>query len=333
MKKTAAGIFLLIIMCVMTVSGLKVHASTSSTWIVDAQGDGAFSSIQAALNHVNSGDTVYVKSGIYFEHVTISKTVSLIGENRETTTIDAEGKDPGSIIVVAASNVKIAGFTIQNSREGGNAICIDGFNQSTVSDNVVATKNGDGIRVLRSFGNVISDNLVTNNSYTSVGFDWTFDNSFFNNTITNNRIGIGASYDAYRNVFHNNTIVGNNHGILVAMHDSKFFHNIIANSTVQAFVYFNLTNKWDNGYPSGGNYWSDYDKAGLMDEDIGERPYVINDYNKDDYPILNVAYLERLVSSTSSSDINYSIWVPMLAIVIGAILVICGYIWLRKRDY
>ena len=328
MRQAVFGIFLTIIVCGLIASRFIVHASTNPrTWIVDARGNEEFTTIQAALNQANSGDTVYVKSGAYPEHLMISKPLSLLGENRETTIIDAQGKEPGSIAVIAANNVKIAGFTFQNTRGGGNAIWIEGFNESIVSDNLIATKSGDGIRVLRSYGNTISNNLLTNNSYTSIGFDWAHDNSVFNNTIMTNNIVIGASYDTYKNVFYNNTIAGNNYGILVAMHDSKFFHNILLNNTVQASVYFNLSNTWDNGYASGGNYWSDYDLTDSGDKDIGNKPYVINDNNKDNYPVLNIAYLER---STYSTDIDYSLLVSVIG-GIGVIAIISGVVWRRRK--
>lgn len=52
----------------------------------------------------------------------------------------------------------------------------------------------------------------------------------------------------------------------------------------------------DDGYPSGGNYWSDYsgvdEKSGpnqdLSGSDgIGDTPYVIDENNTDHYPLIN----------------------------------------------
>jgi len=37
-----------------------------------------------------------------------------------------------------------------------------------------------------------------------------------------------------------------------------------------------LSNSWDNGSPSGGNYWADFQ---------GISPYVISEHNKDNYPL------------------------------------------------
>jgi len=54
-------------------------------------------------------------------------------------------------------------------------------------------------------------------------------------------------------------------------------------------------NTWDEGYPSGGNYWSDYsgvDKKSGTNQDrhgsdgIGDTPYVIDENNQDSYPLI-----------------------------------------------
>jgi len=64
---------------------------------------------------------------------------------------------------------------------------------------------------------------------------------------------------------------------------------------VQAYDY-NGTNIWDNGYPSGGNYWSDYsgeDKySGLCQDQpgadgIGDTPYPIPETARDKYPYMS----------------------------------------------
>ena len=271
----------------------------SRTWTVDDNGPADFHTIREAVNAASVWDIISVKSGTYSEHLTINKTFTLIGENRNTTIIDGGHTEPGSVIVVAASNMKIKGFTIQNARSGGNAIWIDGYVNSTISGNII-TNNGDGIRILHSSGNVIGDNIIKNNPYTSLGFDWSHDNLIYNNTITNNYIGIGAGEGAgeasYNNTFSENTISKNSYGFLIAIYDSKFFHNNIINNTVQARFYgSSYANTWDNGYPSGGNYWSDYaDKdsynglgQNLSGSDgIGDTPYIVDARNRDRYPLM-----------------------------------------------
>ncbi len=55
--------------------------------IVDKNGDGNFKTIQEAVNHAQSGSTVYVKKGVYSEIIVIKKQISLVGEDKDSTLI------------------------------------------------------------------------------------------------------------------------------------------------------------------------------------------------------------------------------------------------------
>jgi len=47
-----------------------------------------YPTIQAAINAASAGDTIYVRNGTYYENVVVNKTISLIGENKNTTVVD-----------------------------------------------------------------------------------------------------------------------------------------------------------------------------------------------------------------------------------------------------
>ena len=77
--------------------------------------------------------------------------------------------------------------------------------------------------------------------------------------------------------------------------NNSVYHNNFINNTIQATVTPNYNDTWDNGYPSGGNYWSDYNGTDqykgsnqdiLGSDFIGDTPYAINTNNTDHYPLM-----------------------------------------------
>jgi hypothetical protein len=81
--------------------------------------------------------------------------------------------------------------------------------------------------------------------------------------------------------------------LLISSSDNRFYYNNFINNTQQ--VYFpssSYPNVWDDGYPSGGNYWSDYlsrySNASQIDASgIWNQSYNINTSNTDNYPLMN----------------------------------------------
>ena len=65
---------------------------------------------------------------------------------------------------------------------------------------------------------------------------------------------------------------------------------------IQTYVNTSYTNTWDNGYPSGGNYWSNYTDVDLYTgphqnitgrDGIWDHPHVVDANNQDKYPLTN----------------------------------------------
>jgi hypothetical protein len=82
-------------------------------------------------------------------------------------------------------------------------------------------------------------------------------------------------------------------------------------------------NAWNNGYPSGGNYWSDYNGTDFYSgpyqnvtgsDGIGDTSYVIDANNTDDYPLMGgfstfiVArgFEVQVVSNSTVTDFQYN---------------------------
>jgi parallel beta-helix repeat protein len=111
-----------------------------------------------------------------------------------------------------------------------------------------------------------------------------------NNIITFNKGGISLLWGGNHTIT-NNTISSNYYGIYIVYSvNNKIFHNYFLNNTNQVYI-TGAINTWDNGYPSGGNYWSDYedrypDAKEIDESGIWDTPYVIDENNRDNYPMV-----------------------------------------------
>jgi len=83
---------------------------------VNASGSGDYISIQNAINNAINGDTIYVEPGIYQENIVVNKSLNIIGDGANITTID--GSNSGNVVIVTKDQVNISGFHIQNSGNG-----------------------------------------------------------------------------------------------------------------------------------------------------------------------------------------------------------------------
>jgi hypothetical protein len=118
---------------------------------------GTFTTIQAAVNFANPGDTILADAGTYAEQVTINKSLTLQGAQHG---VDAQNGRPGAVesIVTGTGNNGQTPFSITASN-----VTIDGF---TVEDATNANQFGFGILLgagtsgSQVLNNIIQDNLA-----------------------------------------------------------------------------------------------------------------------------------------------------------------------------
>ncbi len=202
-----------------------------------------------------------------------------------------------------------------NNYYGGRGICLYHSNESSISDNTVLN-NYYGFYLEYSHNNRFSCNLVSSNSWNGASFYESSNNIIQENNITENDFGITFDY-SQSNIVNSNIIAGSFYGIRISY--SSLYNVICGNyftSNFYQLYFYEATNNavyhnnflgpeneiigsknavWDDGYPSGGNYWSDYDGTDLFhgpyqnetgSDGIGDSPYVFDENNQDNYPLM-----------------------------------------------
>jgi parallel beta-helix repeat protein len=159
------------------------------------------------------------------------------------------------------------------------AIVLEYSNLSRLMHNIV-WRNIYGIIIPHSDNNTVSFNSVLDNSYYGIGLFSSKGHIISDNSLLYNPVGIWFS-SSCNNKFYYNRFIGNSRQI----YDEWWDRPSVAPSM----------NVWDNGYPSGGNYWSDYAGVDLYrgvhqnisgSDEIGDTPYVIDENNQDHYPLM-----------------------------------------------
>lgn len=170
------------------------------------------------------------------------------------------------------------------------------FNNN-ISENNIAD-NMFGLHLYHSSSNSISRNRITANTYFDISLYYHSDsNSISENNIENSDCGISFHYSSSNSVSENNVMANNNGIWFYETSGNKFYHNNFIDNGIQVNCTYSpaQANVWDDGYPSGGNYWSDYagvdTKSGLNQDipgsdELGDTPYVVDVSNQDRYPLM-----------------------------------------------
>ncbi|MGD0029117.1 MAG: NosD domain-containing protein [Candidatus Bathyarchaeia archaeon] len=256
----------------------------------------------------------------------------------------AANYNDGVHLYSSSNNNSVSGNNITANNIYG--ISLDSSNNNSVSGNNIAN-NGHGMALGSSSDNSVSGNNITASEYEGIWLDTSSNNNSVsgNNITARNLVGIYLSAlsnnnsvsannianNLYGGIFFdsssNNSIVGNNiandsEGIYLedSSGDNSIFHNNFVNNTRQVVSSVGFANVWDDGYPSGGNYWSDYNGTDSNGDGIGDTAYVIDANNTDHFPLMGMFYdfnvfwiapgfNVELISDSSVSAFDVGFWI------------------------
>jgi len=210
------------------------------------------------------------------------------------------------ILTISASNNSIIANTLNNNTWQGIRLSHSAYLLSTYSENNTILGNNvsnssDGIYFESSNNNTIKGNTVEDNKHYAIVLDQSSGNLLYKNTVKYNKFGVRVDRS------NNNLLYG----------------NILFNNTFQTSIYeYSLSrNNWDNGYPTGGNYWSDYvfvDEHSGSDQDllgsdgICDTPYIIDANSQDRYPLCE----PPTANKPPKSQFSYEPWEPRINVSI-----------------
>jgi parallel beta-helix repeat protein len=325
-----------------------------------------YPTIQEAVDNADPGATILVRKGEYPENTIVGKSLTLEGEDRETTVIDGSGSGP--VVNIMAGQVVMSGFTVRNGDYGVYIGPGDSISHVTLKDMIVtlnklhgisswntggyhlienciisSTAGMDGIHVHQFSRSIIRNcEVFGNHNGIDVGWSWhariegnkiyhnrdvglAVDSCYFT-TATRNLIneneftGISLPYISRRNVINENIVLGHRLGLgfssvanWAGVGENRLNHNDLIDNREQVRGQAN-DQIWDNGYPSGGNYWSDYGGRDRDDDGIGDSPHELAAGARDNFPLVkpwNRVQADVDIAPDSISSENKEGWVTV----------------------
>jgi nitrous oxidase accessory protein len=213
---------------------------------LDAHGQVAGQSIQAAIDNASPGDTVTVTGGVYHERIVINKTLTLTGVDGPV--IDGDGG--GDVVTITAPEVTLSGFEIRGSgravsrepaairvkdahaptirsnviKDSLYGIHVTGSHHATIAfneidpgENIAVGRRGHGVYLWEVSEAVVHANLIRH-SADGIHLEFSDDNGVAQNTVSDSRYALHLM-SSDNNRITENTFSGNLAGAVLMYSD------------------------------------------------------------------------------------------------------------------
>jgi len=226
--------------------------------------------------------------------------------NREDIIINSSTfPNIGYLGIVNSTRIKIENVNLTDNKQG----ILLAFTSNSTIENALLTRNWVGIELVSSERNRIEGCRIEN-STCGLSITGSY-NNITSNEIAHNSDGIYIASDGstlyrnrirdngYRGIYligsnnsiYENSIVDNAIGLVMDFYGNRIYHNNFINNSKQAELNVQRAlGIWDDGYSSGGNYWSDYNGTdlGRTRDGLGDTAYNIAANNTDRYPLMGM---------------------------------------------
>jgi nitrous oxidase accessory protein len=303
------------VLCLLFVSGsCNVQAAAGMVVVPDY-----FSTIQQAIDHASDGDTVFVKSGVYYEAVVIEKSVLLVGEDAATTLIDCSNESVSHVVKVSANNVTITGFTIQKSSgakySNRAGVYVEACSGANITNNSITENYGNGVHLSNVSNSIICKNNITNNFVCGVKIEKSSNITIQENVIENNFEGINVDQANTITIQENTVKQSGNNGIAV----NYSADDTVSGNTVLDSVNFGLEIYSSSGILASNNVVSNSTKgirlANSEKIEVCQNNITNNQHGIDLSGASNNIVSENLIANndvglilTSINPINNTVW-------------------------
>ncbi len=299
----------------------------------------SLASILALSQSVHPAKALYqvVQIAINADGSVTPSSTPIVNVNNTFYTLTDDVNITGAVaFIIMRSNIVFNGngHTLSHTlTNGAGEYCFsvgDAYNNVTIANSTVIGFNC--CLYLEADNSTIKGNSFSGTGYIdTVRLKYANNNYFEGNKITNNG---GSCVNMYywptlNNTFVENYIV-NSGGTAITWNlgggGAKFYHNTIGGGIIGPYT---PACTWDNGYPSGGNYWIGYVSNDTFkgpyqnitgSDGIADTPYTIDADDIDHYPLMN----QLIVPEFSSVGV-------LAVLMLSSVAVVCTLRWRKLK--